>query len=274
MKKSVAEFLEKNKKAILNNLFIGKASWDLLLLKTKTAEDSSCDLKDEQLLTFILSCAYAISKSGSQQFAKNLLSDLNPEDRKEIALEDADKIWFEVLPFPGRKKERNTNLDLAFGNISRRKNSGIELKHGESTWINFLECKLFSDISKDVKNDTERNQLARVIENALYFRSEHSPCFAKTVVVTLVTLKKFKECLENESRGKSRLFQYKFEEYKNSKEKILIDLKSCSLELRENLSEITLERLGDLKLLWATYEDLIEKAPDSLIKDWLTQKML
>ena len=54
-----------------------------------------------------------------------------------------------------------------------------------------MEAKWFSDLSTKVSNEQERNQLARVIENALTFQSADgmpSECF-----VVLLTPKRFRD---------------------------------------------------------------------------------
>ncbi len=85
--------------------------------------------------------------------------------------------------------------------------SGIQLSDTDKSWICFCEMKWNSDISITVTYDLERNQLARVIENALCFQSDKHQ-YADEVTVTLVTPEMFYI-----SKCKSRLFQYKYEEY-------------------------------------------------------------
>jgi len=169
----------------------------------------------------------------------------------------SEQIWFEVLPYPTRQHEGNTNLDLAFGSISLRPYSkgGIQLLADDNTAICFCECKWLSDISLGVSNDIHRNQMARVIENALLF-ADASGNFADAVVFTLVTPAVFKNRAQF-----SRHYQYKWNDYQNS-ELLTADFRSCGLELRGDLPKPS-SRLSSLELNWVSYEELVLGAPPS-----------
>ena len=78
---------------------------------------------------------------------------------------------------------------------------GIQAAQGAS-WVCFCEMKWYSDISGKVTHDIHRNQLARVIENAIAFAS--APL--DRAHVALVTPASFRA-------SRSRLYGYKFEEY-------------------------------------------------------------
>jgi hypothetical protein len=185
-----------------------------------------------------------------------------------------DKIWLEALPYPPREKEGNTNLDMALGRISRRtlgkkenhsetKGNGIEYGGGGG-FICFCEMKWYSDISKSVTHDQHRNQLVRVIDNALSFEDKEGG-LPERIFVTLVTPEVFKD-----RKPKSRLYAYKFEEYANKKA-IFEDLAGCDLvyrpnitgekEIEEKLSQIE-KRLQRHELKWATYEGLVDAMED------------
>lgn len=174
-----------------------------------------------------------------------------------------EKIWFEVLPISPRQNEGETHLDLALGTISKRPGtgSGIELEAAEASWICFCEMKWLSDISPSVSHDVHRNQLARVIENALCFQG--SGRFAERVYVALVTPALFRD-----ARLKSRLYQYKVDDYRDAPS-ILADLGACSLEENRQVGwsypKDLNERMKALSFRWVTYDDLFEKLPDSLI---------
>src|SRR5580704_1734342 len=97
--------------------------------------------------------------------------------------------------------------------------------------------------------DKHRNQLARVIENAVYFN--HGNRFPQDVHVTLVTPDVFHSC-----QVRSRLHQYKYSEYHDGEPrsaKLLNDLTASCLPLRRPSQNLQ-ERLNSLQLHWITYE--------------------
>jgi len=256
---SLAEILMKYHDEITKYLYIGYARWDDLIARIKREEQtSSRDFADEQIWTFLLACGYAIL--GEEGIA-SLTKILTGSNQKPPA---NPKIWFEVLPIPPRKGEGETHLDLALGTIARRKGteSGIELDDVESPWLCFCEMKWYSDISISVTYDINRNQLARVIENALCF--QRSRKYAEKVYVMLVTPSLF--C---NTPLKSRLYQYKFEEYNTNRSCLIDDLNACVLEKNDQPdwsfpSDLT-HRVMNLSLRWATHDDLFENLPNSAI---------
>ncbi|NWF77690.1 MAG: hypothetical protein HXY36_03750 [Chloroflexi bacterium] len=173
------------------------------------------------------------------------------------------KIWFEVCPMRPREREGKTHVDLAVGNIVRRQgtHSGITLENVESPWVCFCEMKWYSDISPNVSYDIHRNQLVRLIENALCF--EGNGKYAAKVYVTLVTPLVFRE-----ASSRSRLYQYKFEEYSKDRSYVVRDLNVCALKKRSHrdrpFPDLS-ERLACLSLHWATYDELFENLPPSAI---------
>jgi hypothetical protein len=251
---SLAQLLDIHQFEILSYLFLGKVKWDQLLETIRCQEVSrSQDFKDEQVWTFLMACGYALlGKAGLRELTKTLTGSNPP-------LPPDPKIWLEALPLPPRHKERNTNLDLALGTISRRTPtlSGIQLGIAENTWVCFCEMKYDSDISPKVRNDVNRNQLLRVIENALCFQSA-GKC-ADNIYVTLVTRKKF--------QGKSidKKYGEYFEKYSDHPDSIRRDLNNSSLTKRvqpnwhypEDLSKL----IRKLQFKWVSYEELFSSLP-------------
>ena len=210
---SLAGLLKKNCCEITKRLYLSEGHWCDLLKRVRSCEGVERLCNDEQVWTFLAACGYAIDCKGVEKLTKILTGlDLpQPEDAK---------IWMEVLPLPPRAREGNTNLDLALGTITCRGETtgGIKLGSQSSSWICFCEMKWYSDISTRTTHDIHRNQLARVIENALYFNDGARP--SGCVYVALVTPKAFKN-----TNVKSRLYQYKFEEYEADRGHLLKDLK-------------------------------------------------
>ena len=202
---SLTGLLEENRDAITQCLYLGGERWSRLpeRIRPYEAEHASPELfKDEQVWTFLAACGYAIAGAEGIEKLTKILTGLDLTQPKDA------KIWMEVLPFPPRKREGNTNLDLALGTIKCRDETtgGIKLGSQSPSWICFCEMKWYSDISTSTTHDIHRNQLARVVENALYFNDGDR--LSDCVYVALVTPKAFKNREVN-----SRLYQYKFEEY-------------------------------------------------------------
>lgn len=248
--------ITENKKEITKYLHCSRALWKTVIERIKKQElDPRDNFADEQIWTFLIACGYAIAgENGLKQLCALLTgqSGLSTE-----------KIWLETLPPNPRIKEGATHLDLAIGNIKIRKGTkgGIELIPIENSWIAFCEMKWYSDISLKVSYDQHRNQLARVIENAIFFKSDNS--YAENIYVTLVTPEIFKK-----PTNKSRLYCYKFDEYKNSKETLEDDLLNCNLEFREKDAKNRIKQgLPTLRLKWTTFDSLFGYIPESDISD-------
>ena len=252
---SLACLIKKHRAEITKRLHLSCGRWCRLPERiAKCEEEQVCE--DEQLWTFLAACGYAIAGAeGVKKLTKILTGSDLPQP-------DCAKIWMEVLPFPPRKNEGNTNLDLALGTIIKKNEtkSGIKLG-GQSpscSWICFCEMKWYGDISTRVKCDVHRNQLARVIENALSFNG--SGRYPDCVYVALVTPEVFKDL-----DVKSRLYQHKFEEYnKPSRDNLLKDLEKCVLEKNECSNNVA-DRVDRLKLSWPTYDEIFAEIPDSAI---------
>lgn len=256
---SLADVLMNHHDEITKYLYIGYTWWDDLISRVERQERKpSDDFADEQIWTFLVGCGYAMAgKDGVARLTKTLTG-------SNYKTPTNPRIWFEVLPIPPRKGEGATHLDLALGTIAIRQGteSGIELENVESSWICFCEMKWYSDISISVTHDIHRNQLARVIENALCFQKSGN--YAEKVYVTLVTPSSFRN-----APSRSRLYQYKFGEYNTNRTCLIDDLNACVLE-RNNQpdwsfpSDLT-QRVKSLSLRWAIYDELLENLPDSAI---------
>lgn len=256
---SLAEILMKYHDEIIKYLYIGDAGWDKMIDRIERQERSSShDFADEQIWTFLVGCGYAMAREQGVAMLTRTLTGSNQREPTNP------KIWFEVLPIPPRKGEGKTHLDLALGTIARREGteSGIELDDVESPWICFCEMKWHSDISSRVTHDVHRNQLARVIENALCF--QRTGRYAEKVYVTLVT-----PLLYCNASLKSRLYQYKFEEYNTNRTCLIDDLNACVLEKRDqpdwSFPSNSNRRVMSLLLRWATYDELLKNLPESVI---------
>ena len=256
---SLAKILMGYHHQITKYLYMGYAQWDDIIVRIKRAEQMLLqDFADEQVWTFLIASGYAIAEeTGIARLTKILT---NSEQKSPAN----PKIWFEVLPISPRQGEGETHLDLALGTITRRSGteSGVKLSNRESSWICFCEMKWYSDIATGVTCDIQRNQLARVIENALCFQD--SGKYADKVYVTLVTPAIFRN-----APAKSRLYQYKFDEYNGDLSHLMNELNACVLE-RNNQPDWSYpidltHRLKNLLLWWVTYDELFEKLPDSVI---------
>ena len=245
-------------------LQVGYAVWDDLVDRVEREEAAANrrqetaqkrDFYDEQIWSFLVGCAYALAPSGPTQLAAQLI-----ESR---AVSPCTAIWFEVQPCSPRSREGNTRVDLALGGIRRRPGteSGIEYDPALASWVALCECKWYSDIDTKVSYDKHRNQLLRVIENAVFFQSGGTrPERAHVVIVTPASFKKRKV--------KSRLYQYKFEEYKSDQNRIVEELEACCLETSKSYPDLR-RALSNLELHWVTYQDLLRSAPESAIRSHL-----
>jgi hypothetical protein len=253
----LSELILKNHETIKKYLYLGYVNWDDLINRIERQERNKySDFADEQIWTFLIACGYAIK--GRQGVAElcTLLTGLENLH--------SEKIWIEVLPISPREKEGQTHLDLAIGDIDIRPGteSGIELIPKNDSWIAFCEMKWYSDISYNVSYDQQRNQLARVIENALTFQK--NGIVAEKIFVALVTPKTFKN-----STTKSRLYNYKYEEYRST-DKLINDFNNCGLE-KVNKEEWQYPNIKDraakLSLNWITFETLLNSLPVSDISE-------
>ena len=247
----LAEILSRHRDNIEPYFYLGRAKWENGLIKKIKAQEvaQTPDFADERVWTFLIAYGYALyGEEGIKKLTKLLT---NSDQIKQIC----PRIWLECMPLPPRKGERNTSIDLALGTISRREptKSGIQLDDFKNPWVCFCEMKYNSDISAGTTNDSQRNQLLRVIENALFFRSSDSERYADKVFVTLVTPEMFRY-----ANVKSRLYQ-KYKEYKNDPSTIISDLHKCSQ--KPNWPSPDIKRIDSLCLNWITYEELFANLP-------------
>ena len=212
----------------------------------------------EKVLTFLIGCSYALSGEQGVETLTKILTGLALNQPAHPM------IWFEAQPMPPRVNEGNTHLDLALGAIAKREGtaSGIRFDDSAPSWICFCEAKFDSDISPGVEYDSNRNQLARVIENAICF--QNSGKYPNDVYMTVITPKAFSH--------KRSLLEEKFSAYKSNPKSLLYDLNQCSLTKRGKTDWFypynVAERITkNLKLRWVYFEDLVENLPDSDISE-------
>jgi hypothetical protein len=250
----LADTLNQERTEIENYLYLGKVKWEKLIAAIRSqAEIQNLAFSNEQILTFLMACGYALSgKAGLHELTKILTG-------SDLQLPPNPKIWFETLPLTPRQKEGNTNVDLALGMISRRSStkSGIQLDVTENTWVCFCEMKYDSDISPRTTNDVNRNQLLRVIENALCF--QNSGKLTDNIYVTLVTRQEFQGKLVYKS------YREQFEKYRNNPDSIQRDLNNSHLPKRVQSNwhyprDIS-EAINKLHLNWVSYEELFSRLP-------------
>lgn len=185
---------------------------------------------------------------------------------EDVVPPDLFEPWFEAQPMPPRggyrgRSERNSKIDLAFGDIKRRGNSdgsGIAYARRSGSWVCFVEAKVLSDCSTTVTHDPVRNQLARVIESLLCFQGTDGS-YPERLYFTLLTPRHF---LKAENRG-SRLYGYKMTEYRDHAA-LFGDIERCVIPKRHMVgwSHPDLkQRLPSLKLNWVAYEDIFDREP-------------
>ena len=257
--KPLMDLLKEHGNEIKQRLHLGYVHWEDLVNKIEIQERAAFGIfSNEQIWTFLAGCGYAIS--GAEGLAKlaNILTGT------DLPHPDDAKIWLEVLPLPPRNNEGSTHIDLAIGSIIRRgiSRSGINLGRDPQPWICFCEMKWDSNISLSVKHDPDRNQLARVIENALCFQSDGR--YSDEVFVALVTPATFKS-----PDGKYQVYQKMFREYDFDRANLHRDLDACRLGKRDKpdwkYPPDMAERVDRLKLSWPTYENLFAGIPTSAV---------
>lgn len=254
----ITDYLKTHEKVVRRFLGTTDAQWVSFLKRLSLQEaKKKKDYYDEQVWTFMIASGFAFGREHGIQKLGAILTGC-----QDLDIDPGDKIWLEALPLPPREKEGNTNLDMALGRIRRREvqgkgrdeetGNGIEYAGG-SGFVCFCEMKWYSDISKSVTHDQHRNQLARVIENALTFQAPGEG--PDKIYVVLVTPKVFRE-----RKPQSRLYAYKFDEYIKDSGAILADLDGCSLPRRSNARAVDLaEKLERLHLRWVAYEELLDE---------------
>ena len=173
------------------------------------------------------------------------------------------KYGIEAQPLTHREKEGNTYLDLAMGSIKRRGSteSGIELDitNKEQDFV-FCEAKWKSDLSVGVSKCSIRNQLQRVIENALIFAGEN---FKGNIFVTLITPELYKK--HYELGLNTRFYSCKYFEYKGN-------IRGTFLRELDLIKELGVIPFNDEKRIEkkSKYREIVEKNLDKLILNWVT----
>jgi len=224
-------------------------------------QSNSNMLADEALWTFLLTFGYTVA--GGEQAMFKVLT--------EGSLSRSPKVLIEAQPIPPRQgrfgeSEGNSNIDLLIGDFSGRPGtaSGVCASAKQPGEVCFVEAKLLSDIAHMTSRDLHRNQLVRVIENALTFQDWKGgkQVFPDRVHVTLLTPKQFKT---PQSGNGSRFYYYKFDEYSSDTQRILSDIGACSVDKRCKPEQweypIIGNRVGCLALHWVTHEDLFRAMP-------------
>lgn len=217
-------------------------------------KDKNLKTSDEQLLLFKIVNEYLNDTN-------TLYKLLTKQDRKSHC-----EIAVEAQPLTLRTDEGNSLLDLAMGSIKRRgtTTSGIDLdKDNEEQDFVFCEAKWKSDLSVGATKCSFRNQLQRVIENALLFAGEN---FKGNIFVTLITPELYKK--HYELGLYTRFYSCKYTEYKgNIKGTFLRELdliqEANLIPFKNNKNRYIIEKnLDKLILNWVTFEELIENLPE------------
>jgi hypothetical protein len=250
------DILEKQHDRIGQYLHTSRKQWPRLVgLARRLAQPPSGE-STESAWTFLAACGYAMAGDTGVRDLSGLLTG------SQQTTPDHPRIWLEPMAISPREREGATRIDLALGTIARRTGTenGIELAPGACSWICFCEMKWLSDISPKVTYDLHRNQLQRVIENALCF--QRSGQYAERVHVTLVTPSVFRS-----APVKYLLYQRKFEEYNKDPPSIGRDLEASVLRKRSRTdwfypSDLP-QRIEKLRLRWVTYDKLFQNLPHS-----------
>lgn len=214
---------------------------------------------DEQVWTYLILNILTKKSNDQKKYFQKMCG-------RNIPLNNLINLGFETQPYSPRLGERNTHLDLALGSIrdrgrdKKKTRSGIEYDPDGCHWVCFIEAKVFSDCSLDVKNDPFRNQIVRVIENLLCFQPHYiSPI---KMIFTLLTPRIF------QNNPGLRLFSYKMKEYRdyqkdNVRKKILADINKARMEKRIEKGDWKYpdieERIKLLQIRWRSYEEILEK---------------
>lgn len=201
-------------------------------------------------------------------FLKQFFTSINDDS---ISIKPNYDIWLESQPISPRKyknknTERNTHIDIAFGCIKQRNQigkkqlakSGIKYElFNNDGWICFIEGKFESKLSEGTTYDPCKNQLTRVVENALCFQGEG--CFPEKLYVVLLTPKIYRNDVKKN-------YVEKLKEYTDEPRNILTDIESSKIQRRtpvddwrypDNIDD-RIQCLRPLKHL--SYEEIIKQA--------------
>lgn len=274
----IANCIKKNEQKIRTNLRISDGQWfdgETSMIKS-IMNIAKLEKINENYLTFIMSCAYAME---SQEIIRSLQQILCT--RKITTLENnVNPIWFQYSPYAvnkehGRGRPSYSKFDLAFGDIEPCTGESYiaygkkDTNDTNNGWICCVEMKILTDISVNSTDNPNYNQLAKYIKVALTlqkFGRIIEGRFPSEVYLSLVTPRRF---IDNRY---SRLYGYKFDEY-TSKDKIDFIKKDIPQKINhEYFNEDWLDpmqqpdidnRLKSLKLIWIPYENLLDNIPDT-----------
>lgn len=253
-----------DKKDFIPNKYIKLFNVNLedLLQRLENFQVVDGEFKDEQVWTFIMAVGYATAGLNGIKHLIKQLTNLDVDDEYCIYLEGS--------PFPPRKNEGNSVIDLAIGNIKSYKKSGMKLGNKSENFICFCEMKWDADISKKVKGDINRNQLIRIIDNAINYQKYENNIYkyASQVYVNIITPNLFLNNYKNNYL--SRLYQYKFKEYSSNIQNVVCELENHNQLLprrNEDNWKYSLGNLDNLTINCLTYDDLFLNLPNSTIKD-------
>jgi len=261
----LARAIDEQRSEIERKLVIGKARWETLVAKVAKQEvDLRADFYDEQVWTFLVATAHAAAGDEGVAALAGALTE------RQATWRPGHRIWFEVLPVPPRVREGNTNVDLAVGDLRIRPSvdGGVELDpEVDAPWACLAEAKWYSDISTKTTHSPERNQLARVAENAACLQAEGR--IVSEPHVTLITPRRFRD-----TPVRSRLYAYKFEEYREDTSTLLREWQAVGSamppreERRWAYPDNVEAQAQRLRFHWTTYEDLLsaESVPGSPIR--------
>ncbi len=237
--------------------------WEDFIERVRVLETQDRPIHDEQVWTVLCAYGYSLVEGGPELLARVIFGD---GERAR-----AEQTWLEFMPASPRREEGPTHLDLAFGDLKRRNGTEGGICHeaplGRAGWSGFVEAKWLSDISYGVGKDPKRNQLLRVIENALSFQSE-SNSYPAQVHVALLTPGTFKR------DPQTRFYGLKYGDYVADKSAVLRDLAVMRLEKSRQpgwkYPADLAGRLGALSLHWATFEEVLGAMPSTPFKAELT----
>jgi hypothetical protein len=206
------------------------------------------DRSAEVVWTYLVARKY---ENNYQALVSKLLCGTTPE-----SLPRDNKIWIEAYLQPTRQDERDswkTRADLAIGHLEVIKGSENQIQSSGGEWVCIVESKWYDDIQTNAINN-ESNQLLKIIDHALLIH-DNKGNFPKSVYVTLVTPKYFKEGLGKFSH---REYSTKYEKY-NEPERLQLkkELNLCTLPFVKHNLETLISRTSALILNWVTFEELL-----------------
>jgi len=251
----IQETLAGLKKQIYKYFYTTERQWQKFTQKINNYEN-------EGIWVFLIACGYAL---GEQKGLNILTKILTGSEQEQPANH---KIWFEAEPIPTRKgnEEKNTHMDLSLGSIAKRfgTQSGIKLDTSNPSWVCFCEAKYNRDISCCVTHDPNRNQLIRVIDNAICFQD--NGIYAERVYVTVITPKAYEH--------RRPLLESKLKEYQG-KLSVIVDIERCQLSKRNSddwlYPEDLAKRARVLSLRRVFFEELINELPDSEVSNQIKE---